>query len=594
MCADIYGSRSLILRDIPLTSAYFRKQVEKFVTEQGLTPDLPGYMAGIFDEADDTLLACGGLEEGSLIKCMAVHPEARQLNLAGKLVTHLTDRAMSAGATNVTVFTKPENRDLFRSMGFHLTGQASSAIMMERDSHALTRYTDYLKTLRKEGTCGAIVMNANPLTRGHLYLIGEARKCTDHLYIILVSDHKRTLFSYKERKAMLEKETHDMPDVTVVEGSIYSVSAATFPSYFIKEKSRATEAHIELDLDIFSRHLAPALGVTKRFVGQEPIDALTAAYNEGMHRLLPPRGIEVIEVPRCKTEEMADDASVISATQLRNKLQQGETAEALKLAATAATPYILAKAATTALLAELDLTPKPGLVDRDNNGAHSDMDYALMACSIQALEPAFRQIAVETHRTQQPDCTELARIGREGEAKMLQATGGVNTHKGALFALGLTTAATSHLLAKEGYVKTKELRTTIAQLAAKFQQPATTHGAAARKKYGAQGALDNALTGYAKLFDKWLPYWISVKERAEARHLLLLKIMADIDDTNVLHRAGQAQAAEVKMQAAALLNNFSTAALQTMDREFIARHISPGGAADMLALTLYVAGICRE
>lgn len=592
MGTDIYANRNVALRDIPLTSAYFRTQTAAFLNARGLTPsDLPEYMAGIYDEADESLLACGGLD-GSTIKCLAVDPEVRQLNLAGKLVTHLTDRAMhQTGTDNVTVFTKPENLELFRSMGFHPVGQARKAIMMERDRHALTRYTDYLKTLRHEGLCGVIVMNANPLTRGHLYLIDEARKRTDHLFIILVSEHKLNMFGYSERKAMLQEALRGMNDVTVVEGSIYSVSAATFPSYFIKEKSKAAEAHIELDLDIFSRHLAPALGVTVRFVGHEPLDLLTAAYNEGMHRLLPPRGIAVTEVQRLRPDAAAE-VPFISAGGVRSLLTKGETARALALAAPTAAPYILTKAACTALRAELELTPKPGLVDRENNGAHRDMDYALMTRSIEALEPAFREIALAAHRMNLPDCTELARIGREGEAEMLQATGGVNTHKGALFALGLATAATSHLLAKKGRIKTDELQKTIARSAANFPRPEATHGAAARRKYGAQGALDNALTGYATLFDDWLPYLLHVKGRPEAQYLLLLKIMAAIDDTNVLHRAGKEAAEDVKRQAAALLENFSTDALQAMDRDLTARHISPGGAADMLALTLYVAGVC--
>lgn len=584
------GERRLALRDIPLSSPYFRKQAYAFLERAGLQPPARlDSMAGIYDEEEERLLACCGLD-GSTVKCLAVAPEARRLNLAARLVAYQTDRACRMGHDNVTVFTKPANEELFRQMGFSLVGRAAGAIMLESDPRALPRYAAYLRSLRRPGKCGAVVMNGNPLTRGHLYLIEEARRRADHLYVILVADNPLTFFSYADRREMLARTVCGMENVTLVEGSIYSVSAATFPSYFIKTKTQATEAHIALDLDIFGRHLAPALGATLRFVGEEPLDPLTAAYNAGMHRLLPGYGVEVVEIPRCRVSGM--DSPFICATRVRESLAAGRSAEALRLGTPAAAPYLLAKAAVQALQDELDLTPKPGLVDRNNNGAHRDMDYALMQRSIRALEPAFKQVALRACGPQPPAAADLQRIGREGEERMLRETGGVNTHKGALFALGLTTAAAARLLAAGKPLEPQALQREVAHVATGFAQPAGTHGAEVCRRYKANGALANALTGYAPLFADWLPYYRSQAGRPDAPYRLLLRIMATLDDTNVLHRAGPETAHAVKRQAQELLADFSPEKLERLDRDFISRNLSPGGAADMFALTRFVAGLC--
>lgn len=581
----------IVWREIPLNSAYFLKQVDRLLTDNALTRPPLDYLVGMYDEETDELLACGGLG-GSTIQCVAVSSAARNLNLAGKIVTQLLAHALQSGISNVTVFTKPENKTLFTSMGFHMVAQAQRAIMLEHDRRALKRYVDYLTSLQLNGVCGAIVMNANPLTRGHLYLITQARKQVDHLYVILVADHPHNLFKYAERHEMLEKALKGMDNVTLVEGSIYSVSAATFPSYFIKEKSAVSETHIELDLNLFAQHLAPALKISKRFVGSEPNDELTAAYNIGMHRLLPAKGIEVVEIPRCKHP---GKANCISASLLRKAMTEGKLLQALELAAPEAAPFIWSKAATAALQAELNLTPKPGLVDCHNSGAHSDMDYSLMQNSIQALELPFRRIAEMAASTSSlPDCARLAAIGREGEQQMLQATHGVNTHKGALFALGLTLAASIHLHSTQQPLNAHLLQKTIAQLAACFPRPADTHGASLHRRYGVPGALDNAQTGYEQLFSQWLPFWKQHQNSPDALHRLLLYIMSTLDDTNVLHRVGTQRAAEVKNEARHLLQNFTLNQLEQLDLIYIEQNISPGGAADMLALTLFIAAVCTE
>lgn len=633
MWADAYdysydeAAGRVSLRSIPLSSAYFRRQAETFLQAQGLQMPRLDYMAGVFDD-DDRLLACGGLD-CSTIKGLAVCPEARQLNLAAKLVTHLRAYALEAGHRDVTVFTKPANIPLFRSMGFCLIGQSSGAALLETDRMALPRYLDHLRSLRraeptpepgrglgqeeqiqpqdflsqpqeKQGLgqaaplhrCGVVVMNCNPLTRGHLYLIGQARRRCRHLVIVPVADNPLTLFGYSERRAMLQAAVEDMPGVSLAEASIYTVSRATFPTYFIKEKSQRALAHIELDLNIFAHHLAPALGATVRFVGTEPTDELTAAYNAAMHRLLPPAGIEVVEIARQGADGFPERP--ISASALRQALARGQTSRALLLAAPQAVPYVLAQAAAHALRTELDLTPKPGLVDLRGAGAHRDMSHALMVRSIEALRPTLLAVARAAYGPELPHCAALMAIGIAGEEQMLRATGGVNTHRGALFAIGLATAAAAHLLHTEGRVRPDALQRTIRLVAADFKQPPATHGALVRQQYRVGGALGNALGGYADLFAQWLPFLQAHEAEPYALHRLLLRIIATLDDTNLLHRAGGERAAQARCEAARVEAQFTPDALEALCRDFTAHNLSPGGAADMLALTVYVKGLISD
>ncbi|MDY5768032.1 MAG: triphosphoribosyl-dephospho-CoA synthase [Alloprevotella sp.] len=583
-----HAAGPLSLRPIPLSARFCRQQAERFLQAQGLTMPQVDYLAGIFDD-DDRLLACGGLD-GALIKGLAVSEEARDLHLAARLVTHLRAHALEAGHVHVRVFTKPCYIPLFRNMGFSLIGQSRGAALLDTDRHALERYLVPLRSLAPdEGRIGTVVMNANPLTKGHRYLLEQAAAQCDFLVVIPVGENPHNLFSYAERSEMLQAALATLPRTALAPASIYAVSASTFPTYFIKEHSARSEAHIELDLDIFARHIAPALRATVRFVGSEPADPLTAAYNAAMHRLLPPAGIEVVEIERCAPG--AGDSRPISASRLRDHLLHGRTAEALRLAAPEAVPAVLAEAAATALRTELDLTPKPGLVDRDNAGAHTDMDYALMAGSIRALRPAFLAVARACHRADAPDPARLRQFGLEGEQRMLRVTGGVNTHRGALFALGLTLAAAAHLYYKEQAIRPEALRAAIADLAAGFVQPAGTHGARVREAYQVGGALGNALGGYAPLFDEWLPFLEQNAGSPHALHRLLLLIVSRLDDTNLLHRGGAARAARARAEAAEVLAHFSPEALRALDARFTAENLSPGGAADMLSLTFLIRGL---
>ena len=490
---------------------------------------------------------------------------------------------------------------------------------------------------------GCIVMNCNPFTLGHRYLIEQAAKQVERLYVMVVREDC-SLFAYTERKAMVEQGVADIENVSVIDGSDYAISRATFPTYFLKRLDDAADTQMLLDLDLFRRHIAPALGATVRFVGTEPTDQLTRRYNQLMHEALK----DVREINR-----LEKDGNAVSASRVRKAMEEGDMNTIRQLVPPTTLPYIIAHLATQALQAELDTTPKPGLVDKDNNGAHRDMDHALMQLSINTLHPYFVRLAFLGFADTLPSHTVIRDAGIEAEKAMLEATNGVNTHKGALFSMGLAVvaaayeekkaAANKEVRGKEEREKEREkeeredsqvslenlapleslasplssLQLTIKALAASFPDTSGTHGSRAKQLSNGtttiKGALDNAREGYEKLFAEWLPFYNERRKShdAHALHKTLLRIMCDLDDTNVIYRTNVVTAEEVKQEARALLASFEEAyaaedkekcasaieekcasaellALKDMDRRYTERNISPGGAADMLSLTVFI------
>ena len=573
--------------DMPLSLKSNRTRVERFLADSGLRLEDVDYYAAVTDD-DGNIIAGGGLQ-GNVIKCIAVGEAARDTGMSNKLISHLITMATMQGTDTVKVYTKPDNRTVFESMGFKVLASSPCAILMENGVRGISRYTDYLRRMRGERPDGAaaIVMNANPFTLGHRYLVEQAAKEVSTLYVIAVCEDRST-FSYAERLAMIQAGCEGLDNVVVVEGSDYAISELTFPTYFLKQVTDATDTHITLDLDLFARHIAPTLGVKTRYVGSEPIDELTRRYNELMQQQLPQRGIEVKTI-----ERLAHDGQPVSASRLRQSLAERPLSQAAALVPATTVPYLIAHMATDAMRAELNTTPKPGLVDRIDNGAHQDMNLALMNRSINALQPYFDKLAIYGAQNAMPDVETVRQIGIEAERAMLNATGGVNTHRGALFSMGLTTLAAAWCMGHEGTVDEKRLQDLIMQVAAGFTPTAGTHGNNAVNAHRVTGALDLAKAGYPQLFSDWLPAYRTylAEDASTACHRLLLLIMSQLDDTNVIHRVGYEQAQQVKQEARALLDNFSIGGTEAMNRDYIARNISPGGSADMVALTLFIHSI---
>lgn len=189
-------------------------------------------------------------------------------------------------------------------------------------SNKIDQYIQMVKKLciNIENGCGAIVMNANPFTNGHRYLVENALSQVRQL-ILFVVEEDCSYVPFADRFRLVEQGVADLKNVVVVPSGNYIISSTTFQSYF--EKETKTEAVIDAakDIDIFGKQIAPALGIVKRFVGEEPKDFITKQYNEQMKLRLPRYGIELVEIPRAKEDTIGD---VISASTVRASLKDGK------------------------------------------------------------------------------------------------------------------------------------------------------------------------------------------------------------------------------------------------------------------------------
>ena len=589
-----------------------RRQIETFLQANGLRYDDVDYYAALVDESSDEMIAGGGLK-GCVIKCVAVADGHKGEAVANVIVSHLLAKANEDGYQCVKLYTKPHNRQLFESLSFRLIAEAPNAILMETGVGGIEKWSDELrikndelgvtndelgvtndelgiKSVRKP--IGAIVMNANPFTLGHRFLVEQSSELVERLYVVVVREDC-SMFSYSERKAMVIQGVRDIGNVVVVDGSDYAVSAATFPTYFLKQISDATDTQITLDLDIYRRRIAPALGATVRFFGSEPTDPLTRRYNELMHQQLGEDHVHEIQ-------RKQQDGSPISASRVRKAMLEGRLWDAIQMVPPTTIPYIIGHLASMALQAELDTTPKPGLVDRNDNGAHRDMDYALMRRSIQALHPYFVRLAQIGFDNPQPRHDEIQQVGIEAEQAMFKATGGVNTHKGALFSIGLAAVALGGMACSNN-AQLHSLSNSIASLASLFPDTSGTHGSKAKANNKLKGALDNAREGYPQLFKAWLPFYLDRLAEGDryALHKTLLRIMCDLDDTNIVYRTSMETMQEVQAEARRMLEHIPEtthfeAALQAMNTDYIRRNISPGGSADMLSLVVFLSNVVRK
>jgi len=253
------------------------------------------------------------------------------------------------------------------------------------------------------------------------------------------------------------------------------------------------------------------------------------------------------------------------------------------------------------------LTPKPGLVDRRGGGAHTDLSLELMRRSALAIEPYFVQMALVSRGAQPSRAIRerLALIGRQAERTMLNATGGSNAHKGAIWALGLlVSAAAMHDRGigdgiGDGEVKASTVAATATAIAS-FEDRViprlVSHGDMVSKRYGVVGARGEANAGFPHVVEVGLPALLRKRRSGASEQVArldaLLSIMASLDDTCLLYRGGLAALEAAKSGAAAIVAVGGTetkrgrAELDQLDRRLMELHVSPGGSADLLAATL--------
>lgn len=294
--------------------------VGALLRQQGLDCEPGADHTAIVLDAQERVAATASLF-GNVVRMVAVSPEHQEAGLSAVALSSLLETARIRGISHLMVYTKPETAARFSALGFRNIAETDAVALLEIGEPGIGSYRNYLAENRAAdepgGTYGAIVMNCNPFTKGHLHLVRTASASCDRLYVVVV-ETDLSFFKFADRFEMVRAGIAGVANATLLKSGPYAVSPATFPTYFLKDKSDAAAAkeQTKLDIALFLRLYVPALQLKRRFVGTEPESPTTAFYNEAMWAALPQAGVEVCEIERIATAA----GRVISASTVRGKL----------------------------------------------------------------------------------------------------------------------------------------------------------------------------------------------------------------------------------------------------------------------------------
>ena len=288
---------------------------KNFLKKAALEPDEAVSQTVLLWDGD--ILVATGSRMGNLLKCIAVDSERQGEGLTATLITALRQEAFKEGLSHLFLYTKPENKDMFSSLFFYPVAETDKVLLMENRKDGIINFLNTFPVKETSGIVGAAIMNCNPFTLGHRYLIETAAKECNQLYVFVVSEDK-SLFSAEDRLKMVQSGTADISNVTVLTTGPYLISSATFPTYFLKERENVSQIKCLLDIEIFIKHYAPKFNITTRYVGTEPFSPMTKQYNTELKKALPAHGINVKEIPRLEISNVP-----VSASQVRTFIDSG-------------------------------------------------------------------------------------------------------------------------------------------------------------------------------------------------------------------------------------------------------------------------------
>jgi [citrate (pro-3S)-lyase] ligase len=281
------------------------------------------------------LVGCMGLAQ-DVVKCTAVDVSQRGQTLLAPMLTELRHAAIARGHPWLFVYTKPGYGVVFGGLGFHPLAEVPGlALLMEDDPRGIERYLEALATTRRPGDqIGSVVLNANPFTLGHEYLIRTAAAECDVVHVFVVGEGSSS-FAYAERFELVRAGVEAMAErdrIVLHGGSRYVLSGSTFPQYFLKDRADVGSAYAGIDLQLFRNRIAPVLGVRRRFVGTEPTSSITARYNADMRYWLESPELEAPSVTVREVHRIgAGGEPFVSASRVRSLLREGRLAQVREL-----------------------------------------------------------------------------------------------------------------------------------------------------------------------------------------------------------------------------------------------------------------------
>jgi len=295
------------------------KLIEKLLQEEGIRRDKNlDYTCAVYDE-EYNIIGTGSCF-GNTLRCVAVSQKHQGEGIVNKIFSHLLQYQFERNNFHLFLYTKYTTSQFFRDLGFYeIVNIKDQIVFMENKKTGFKDYISNLQKTKKEGNkIAAIVINANPFTLGHQYLIEKASKESDILHLFIVSEDK-SIFPFNVRKKLVIEGTKHLNNIIYHDSGPYIISSATFPSYFQKDENAVIESHANLDLEIFVK-IAKSLDINVRYVGEEPKSVVTGIYNNIMETKLPEYDIKCIIVPR-KNE---DNGEIISASNVRKLIKEGD------------------------------------------------------------------------------------------------------------------------------------------------------------------------------------------------------------------------------------------------------------------------------
>ena len=301
------------------------QQTDDLLRQEGIQRDANlDYTCVMAD--DEGLPIATGSCFGNTLRCFAVDHAHQGEGLLNEIVSHLIDVQNARGNLHLFLYTKPETVRFFSDLGFYEIARVPGRLVfMENRRGGFPAYLRALAESRTDAPSAAVVMNANPFTLGHRYLVEQAAAACDRLHLFVVSEDA-SLVPAEVRRRLVKAGVRDLTNVVLHDCGPYIISSATFPSYFLKDEAIIIESQARLDIAVFAK-IAAALNITTRFVGEEPMSQVTGIYNRIMQEALPDCGVTCVTIPR----KQAPDGRPISASTVRLCLKNGdwETLESL-------------------------------------------------------------------------------------------------------------------------------------------------------------------------------------------------------------------------------------------------------------------------
>lgn len=312
-------------------------ELEELLGAEGIRLDANlDYTVGLYD-GNDRLAATGSCFANTL-RCLAVDRAQQGEGLLAKVLTHLVEYEMQRGISHLFIYTKTDKTFYFADLGFSEIARVNGlASFMENRRDGFKSYLERLARQKLDGDSAALVMNCNPFTLGHRWLVERAAAEKKNVHLFVVSEDA-SFFPFKDRLRLVEQGCSDLKNVVLHETGSYMISSAVFPSYFLQDDLSAITAQARLDVALFIR-IAAALGISARFVGEEPFSEVTGVYNQIMSEELPRAGIECRVVPRRECGGLP-----ISASHVRRLLREENLEAARALVPQTTYEYLLSPA----------------------------------------------------------------------------------------------------------------------------------------------------------------------------------------------------------------------------------------------------------